>query len=45
MLEQVGSPLFMLVQVVASWPQDACVLAQVGLKMFKMASQGVQKDQ
>ena len=43
MLDQVGSSWLMLAQVGPSWPQDASMLAQVGLKMAKMASQGLQK--
>ena len=43
MLDQVGSSWLMLAQVGPSWPQDASMLAQVGLKMPKMASQGLQK--
>ena len=43
MFEQVGSSWLMLAQVGPSWPQDASMLAQVGLKMPKMASQGLQK--
>ena len=45
MLGQVGSSWFMLAQVGPNWPQDASMLAQVGLKMAKMASPGLQKAQ
>ena len=38
MLDQVGSRWFKLVEVCPSGPQDASMLAQVGLKMPKMAS-------
>ena len=41
LLDQVGSRWFMLVEVVPSWAQDASMLAQVVLKMPKMASQGL----
>ena len=40
MLDQVGSSWLMLAQVGPSWPQDASMLAQVGLKM---ASKCLQK--
>ena len=40
MLDQVGSRWFMLVEVCPSGPQDASMLAQVGLKMPKMAMPG-----
>ena len=43
MLDQVGLSWFMLAQAGPSWHQDASMLAQVGLKMPKMASQGLQK--
>ena len=43
MLDQVGSSWLMLAQVGPSWPQDASMLALVGLKMPKMASQGLRK--
>ena len=42
-LDEVGSSWFMLAQVGPSWPQDASMLAQVGLKMPKMASRGLRK--
>ena len=40
MLGQVGS---CWLKLAPSWPQDAFMLAQVGLKMPKMTSQGLQK--
>ena len=44
MLDQVGWSWLMLAQVGPSWPQDdASMLAQVGLKMPNMASQGLQQ--
>ena len=42
-LDEVGSSWVMLAQVGPSWPQDASMLAQVGLKMPKMASRGLRK--
>ena len=36
MLDQVGSSWFMLAQVGPIWPQDASMLARVGLKMPKI---------
>ena len=38
MLAYVGSSWVKLAHVGSSWPQDASMLAQVGLKMPKMAS-------
>ena len=43
MLAYVGSSWVKLAHVGSSWPQDASMLVQVGLKMPKMASQGLQK--
>ena len=38
-----GSEMCIRDRVGPSWPQDASMLAQVGLKMPKMTSQGLQK--